>query len=65
MLNDMDKKTEHALDALKKQAREDSLKMERDEAADFFGQLADWAYAQSEAMSLDDDLEMQDYENEY
>ena len=39
--------------------------MERDEAADFFGQLADWAYAQSEAMSLDDDLEMQDYENEY
>ena len=34
MLNDMDKKTEHALDALKKQAREDSLKMGRDEAAD-------------------------------
>ena len=65
MLNDMDKKTEHALDALKKQAREDSLKMGRDEPADFFGQLADWAYAQSEAMSLDDDLEMQDYENEY
>jgi hypothetical protein len=65
MLNDMDKRTEHALDALKKQAREDSLKMERDEAADFFGQLADWAYAQSEAMILDDDLEMQDYENEY
>lgn len=65
MLNDMDKKTEHALDALKKQAREDSLKMGRDEAADFFGQLADWAYAQSEAMSLDDDPEMQDYENEY
>lgn len=61
----MDKRTEHALDALKKQAREDSLKMERDEAADFFGQLADWAYAQSEAMILDDDLEMQDYENEY
>lgn len=65
MLNDMDKRTEQTLNALKKQARENSQEMERDEAADFFGQLADWAHAQSESMSLADDLEMQDYENEY
>ena len=65
MLNDMDKRTEQTLNALKKPARENSQEMERDEAADFFGQLADWAYAQSESMSLADDLEMQDYENEY
>ena len=38
--------------------------MENEEAADFFSRLADWAYAQSEAMLITADLEMQDYENE-
>ena len=32
--------------------------------AQFFSELADWAYAQHEAMSIDDYCEMQDYEND-
>lgn len=34
------------------------------ERAEFFGELADWAYAQYEAMSIDDECEMQNYEEE-
>ena len=50
--------------SLKDQATETSFGMERDEAAQFFSELADWAYAQYEAMSIDDECEMQDYEEE-
>lgn len=56
--------SEQALKSLKDQATETSLGMERDEAAQFFSELADWAYAQYEAMSIDDECEMQDYEEE-
>ena len=56
--------SEQALRSLKDQATETSLGMERDEAAQFFSELADWAYAQYEAMSIDDECEMQDYEAE-
>lgn len=56
--------SEQALKSLKDQATETSLCMERDEAAQFFSELADWAYAQYEAMSIDDECEMQDYEEE-
>ena len=56
--------SEQALRSLKDQATETSLGMERDEAAQFFSELADWAYAQYEAMSIDDECEMQDYEEE-
>ena len=34
------------------------------ERAEFFSELADWAYAQHEAMSIDDECEMQNYEEE-
>lgn len=60
----MDKQAEQALKALKQQATESSLGLERDEAAQFFSDLADWAYAQYEAMSIDDECEMQNYEEE-
>lgn len=56
--------SEQALRSLKDQATETSLGMERDEAAQFFSELADWAYAQYEAMSIDDECEMQNYEEE-
>lgn len=36
---------DNKLKALKQQATEASLGMERDEAAQFFSELADWAYA--------------------
>ena len=60
----MYKQAEQALKALKQQATESSLGLERDEAAQFFSELADWAYTQYEAMSIDDYCEMQDYEND-
>ena len=34
------------------------------ERAEFFSELADWAYAQYEAMSIDDECEMQNHEEE-
>ena len=34
------------------------------ERAEFFSDLADWVYAQYEALSIDADCEMQDYEND-
>lgn len=55
---------DNKLKALKQQATELSLGMDRDEAAQFFSELADWAYAQHEAMFIDDYCEMQDYEND-
>lgn len=55
---------DNKLKALKQQATEASLGMDRDEAAQFFSELADWAYAQYEAMSIDDECEMQNYEEE-
>lgn len=60
----MDRKSEQALKTLKQQANEASLNMERDEAAQFFGELADWAYARHEAMSIDDECEMQNYDED-
>lgn len=60
----MEKKSEQALDVLEKEIVAATLDMENEEAAEFFSQLADWAYAQSEAMLINSDLELQDYENE-
>ena len=40
------------------------MNMEREEAAEFFDRLADWAYTQHEACLIDPELEMQDYDNE-
>ena len=60
----MDKQAEQSLKALKHQATEASLTMERDEAAQFFSELADCAYAQYEAKSIVDECEMQNYEEE-
>lgn len=60
----MEKKSEQALEVLEKEIVAATLDMENEEAAEFFSRLADWAYTQSEAMLIDADLEMQDYENE-
>ena len=46
MLTDMERKQEQALKVLRQQVLEATLDMEREEAAEFFGELADWAYAQ-------------------
>ena len=60
----MDKQAEQALKALEQQATETSLGMGRNEASQFFSELADWAYAQYEAMSINDECEMQNYDED-
>ena len=60
----MERKSEQTLEILKKEIVAATLDMENEEAAEFFNTLADWAYIQAEAMLIDNDLEMQDYENE-
>ena len=63
MLTDMERKQEEALKVLRQQAFEATLDMEREESAEFFGELADWAYAQQEAMLIDEP-EMQNYDED-
>ena len=60
----MKRKSEQTLEILKKEIVAATLDMENEEAAEFFSALADWAYVQAEAMLIDSDLEMQDYDNE-
>lgn len=38
--------------------------MSRQEAAEFLSELADWSYANSESMLIDDEPEMQNYEED-
>lgn len=60
----MNIKQKRAIDALMTQAGEVASLMDRDEAAQFYSELADRANAQHEALSVDDECEMQDYEND-
>ena len=62
MLYDMDSKSQQALNVLTKWATEATLNMENEEAAEFFNELADWAYTQHEACLIDAEPEMQNYE---
>ncbi len=58
----MDTKSRGALERLKKEVALITSDMENQEAAEFFNELADWAYANGEAMLIDDEPEMQDYD---
>ena len=60
----MDKKTEQAINTIVHTANETALTMERYEAAEFYAGIADWAYAMSEEMSMDNEIEMQIYDDE-
>lgn len=59
----MSKTTETILSNLKKEINLVSCDMERTDAAEFFNELADWAYANSEAMTIDDDPELPEDED--
>lgn len=62
----MRKRTERAIDALLTQAKEVAKQlMSREEAAEFFSELADRAYAQHESLTIEAECEMQNYEEEY
>ena len=49
---------------LKKEINLLASDMEKQDAAEFYSELADWAYANGEAMLTEDEPEMQDYENQ-
>lgn len=52
------------MEIVKKEVKVFISDMSRQEAAEFLGELADWAYANSESMCIDDELEMQNYEED-
>ena len=52
------------LENLKKEINLLASDMEKQDAAEFYSELADWAYANGEAMLMEDEPEMQDYENQ-
>ena len=59
----MEKQTEKILKSVKDKVTMLSTTMERQDAAEFFNELADWAYANGEAMLIEDELELQEYED--
>lgn len=60
----MDTKEEKMLQHFKSEIAMASSGMEKTAAAQFFSELADWAYANSEASLIDDEPDLQDYEDE-
>ena len=60
----MDKKAHEALKRIRKDVTLTTSDLENQDAAEFFSELADWAYANGEAMLIDEELDMQDYEEE-
>lgn len=53
------------LETVQQQVAEATKWHEWDEQAEFFGELADWAYGRHEILSAPPEMEMQDYEEEY
>ena len=60
----MDKKAHEALERIRKEVTLTTSDLENQDAAEFFNELADWAYANGEAMLIDDEPEKQDGEEE-
>ena len=51
----MDKKAHEALERIRKDVILTTSDLENQDAAEFFNELADWAYANGEAMLIDDE----------
>lgn len=60
----MENRNTKILENLKKEINLLASDMEKQDAAEFYSELADWAYANREAMLMEDEPEMQDYENQ-
>lgn len=58
----MKRELEKAFRKVRTEIADAIIEHDMDDQAEFFGELADWAYRQHEALSLDADLETQDYE---
>lgn len=61
-MNAMDKKFKELLENIKSQVFDVITEMNRDDREDFFNRLNEWSYEKYEEALLEDDLEMQDYE---
>ena len=59
----MNKRLEQLLQDIRAQVLLAAIEYDTDEQAAFFGELADWAYAQQDAVLIDSDMEMQDFDN--
>ena len=60
----MKQELRQTLELVRSQLVEATEGHEWDEQAEFFGELADWAYGRHEALSAPPELELQDYEND-
>ncbi len=58
----MDKKFKELLENIKSQVFDVITEMNRDDREEFFNRLNEWSYEKYEEALLEDDLEMQDYE---
>lgn len=61
-MNAMDKKFKELLENIKSQVLDVIAEMNREDREEFFNRLSGWSYEKYEEALLEDDLEMQDYE---
>ena len=60
----MDKKFKELLENIKNQVLDVITEMDRDEREEFFNRLNDWSYEKYEEALIEEDAEMQNYEEE-
>ena len=61
-MNAMDKKYKELLENIKNQVLDVITEMNREDREEFFNRLNEWSYEKYEEALLEEDLEMQDYE---
>lgn len=61
-MNAMDKKFKELLENIKNQVLDVITEMNREDREEFFNRLNEWSYEKYEEALLEEDLEMQDYE---
>ena len=61
----MNAELKKALETVRRQVTEATEGYAWDEQAEFFGELADWAYGRHEILSASPEPEIQDYEEVY
>lgn len=60
----MDKKFKELLENIKNQVLDVITEMDRDEREEFFNRLNEWSYEKYEEVLIEEDAEMQNYEEE-
>lgn len=60
----MDKKFKELLENIKNQVLDVITEMDRDEREEFFNRLNEWSYEKYEEALIEEDTEMQNYEEE-